>query len=326
MIERARGSRAVTTLHGVALTDLSAAVGATVWLGLATLGGPGAIERALALAPLVLVPLGAGMAATPPFDGIAGRFYSAGVVLQPAGAILLVASLVVPSGGLAAGLAAPWVVVTGLFGLAAAARTRERGLRPFSETVVDAGLAYATVGAVALVAVHLGVTLRFDPVIVLLTAVHFHYAGFVLPVVTGLAGRCGDAEQDPRYRSLAGVVAVGPAIVATGIAFSPAVELVGVAAFTVAVAMLGGYVAWVVAPDRPRLQGVLLAASALTLPASMLLALGYVLATVAGVDPLGPGVPRMVSLHGSLNAYGFALLATVGWRLSVPRAGRPVER
>lgn len=321
-LHRSRSTRSVPTVYGIDVTDLSAVVGATIWTAVTLSGGLGSIERALALAPLVLVPLCAGMAATPPFDGVAGRFYDAGVLLQPVGAILLVASLVAPSGGLAAALAVPWVLVTGLLGLAGAVRALNRGPRPIAETVIDAGLAYATVGAVALVASHLGVTFRFSPVVVLLTAVHFHYAGFVLPVVTGLVGRCGETS---RYRALAGVVLVGPAIVAVGISFSPAVELVGVAAFSVAVALLGGYVAARVAPGRPRAQGVLLATSTLTLPASMLLALGFVVATVTGIDPLGLGLSRMVLVHGSLNAYGFALLATVAWRLSIPRGGRPSD-
>ena len=47
--------------------------------------------------------------------------------------------------------------------------------------------------------------------------------------------------------------------------------------------------------------------------------LAAVLAGSLGTD-LGLDIATMVALHGSLNAFGFALLGLVGWRLSVPRA------
>ena len=308
------------SLLGVDVTDASVAFGAVVWVIATFAFGLDPIDRALALAPLVLVPLGVGMATTPRFEGPAGRLADVAVILQPVGAVLLVVSLVVPGGWFAAGLAAPWLGVTGLLGLAALARTLDRGLLPLSETLVDAGLAYTNVGAVALLLYHLDVTFWFAPVIVLLTAVHFHYAGFVLPVTTGLAGRCGSVEYSRTFRALGAVVLVGPAIIAVGISFSPTVELLGVGFFTVAVATLALYIVAIVAPARPRLQGITIAVSALTLPVSMLLALGFVVGSVLGVDPVGLTIPRMVRLHGSLNAFGFALLALAGWRVAVPAA------
>jgi hypothetical protein len=308
------------TVLGVAVTDAGALFGGVVWV-VATFGfGLDPIERALALAPLVLVPLGVGAAATPQFEGVAGRLTDAAVLLQPVGATLLVVSLLSPDGWPAAALAAPWLGVTALLGLSALSRTIERGSWPLSETLVDAGLAYTNVGAVALLLYHLDVTLWFSPVIVLLTAVHFHYAGFVLPLTTGLAGRCGSVESSRVFRALGAVVLVGPAIIALGISFSPTVELLGVGSFTVAVGALALYVVAVVAPTRPRAQGITLSVSALTLPVSMLLALGFVVGSVLGVNPLGLTITRMVRLHGSLNAFGFALLALLGWRLAVPPA------
>ena len=311
--------RTAPSVRGVALTDLSAITGAILWVGLAVGLGLDPIERALAFAPLVLVPLGVGFAATPPFDGLAGRLYAAAVVCQPVGAAMLAGSLLVDSDVVAAAMASAWVVVAVLLALVATVRTARRGPWPLAETVIDAGLAYTAVAATALVLYHLGVTLWFSPVIVLLTAVHFHYAGFVLPVTTGLVGRCAVADADSvLYRPLAGVVAVGPAIIAVGISFSPVVELLAVGVFTATVAALGGYIAIRIAPTRRRSQAVLLAASALALPVSMLLALAYGVAAFTGRGFAGLSISRMVSLHGTLNAFGFGLLATVGWRLSVP--------
>jgi len=50
------------------------------------------------------------------------------------------------------------------------------------------------------------------------------------------------------------------------------------------------------------------------------LALGYGLAAYTGSSPLGLPIGRMVAVHGSLNAFGFAVCGLVGWRLARPTA------
>mgnify|MGYP000253558196 CR=1 FL=1 len=331
-------------IRGYALGDVSAAGGAFVWtfVSLAILFGP--IEQPLALAPLVLVPAAVRMAARPRFSGVADRLHAAATLLQPVGALLVTISIVVPRGTLAAALAVPWVLVTALLGLTGLARVRDRLARAMGsdggdgsgtpnerggpdslwtvltapETLVDAGFAYLTVGSVALVLSHLGITFWFEPAIILLTAVHFHYAGFVLPVFTGFAGRCVGPVGDRVYRPLAAVVLVGSALIAVGISFSPLVEFAAVGAFTLAVAALGVYVALRVAPRRSRAQRVLLRAAALALPVSMAMALGYGVGAYTGNPPFGLGLSTMVTLHGSLNAYVFGFFGLIAWRLSVP--------
>jgi len=331
-------------IRGYALGDVSAAGGAFVWtfVSLAILFGP--IEQPLALAPLVLVPAGVRMAARPRFSGVADRFHAAATLLQPVGALFVTISVVIPSGTVAAALAVPWVLVTALLGLAGLARVRDRFVRVWRsgggdgtggpngrgepnsvwtvltapETLIDAGFGYVTVGSVALVLSHLDVTFGFDPAIILLTAVHFHYAGFVLPVFTGFAGRCVGPAGDRVYRPLAAVVLVGPALIALGISFSPVVEIAAVGVFTLAVALLGGYVTVRVASRRPRAQRVLLRLAALALPVSMALALGYGIGAYTGNPPFGLTLSTMVTLHGSLNAYAFGFFGLIAWRLSVP--------
>jgi hypothetical protein len=313
-----RAGSAVPAVGGRPLPDLSVLAGALVWLAATALAPLGAAERALALAPLVLVPLGIGMVGRSGFDGLAGRLFRAATWLQPVGALLFTASLALSVDGLAAAaLAAPWLAVTGLLGLAALARTVDRGGLALPETAVDAGLAYVSVGAVALLLYHLDITFWFGRTIILLTAVHFHYAGFTLPVIAGLTGQSYDSAPSTAYTALMAVILAGPAIIAVGISFSPLVEVIAVGGFTVAVALFGTHVVVRVAPTRPRAQGLLLGASAIALPVSMALALGYGVATFTGTN-LGLDIGTMVALHGSLNAFGFALLGLVGWRLSVP--------
>jgi hypothetical protein len=300
---------------GVTLADLSAAFGAGLWVVLAAAGGLSQVERALALAPLVVVPLGVGLAARREFAGLPGRLLGAAVALLPVGAALMALSLVVDAGPVAAGLAAPWVFVTSLLALAGVSRAIGRGtIRPPTAALVDAGLAYAPVAAVALPLSHLGITFWFDRTIILLTAVHFHFAGFALPVLAGVTGRhLGGFEG--AARPVAGVILAGPAIIAVGISFSPLVEVVAVGAFTLAVAGFGLLVLVRVVPSLDVLPAAFVGVSALALPASMALALGYGIAAFSGTNPLGLSIGRMVTLHGSLNAYGFALCGVVGWRL-----------
>ncbi|MUV51520.1 YndJ family protein [Haloarcula sp. CBA1122] len=323
MSDRAGGSRqpalgsvAKPSIRGIAVADLSAVLGAVVWLAMTVTGELAAIERALALAPLVLVPLALRTAVTGAFEAPVSRLTTTAIWLQPVGALLFAVSLVVPSPALlAAALATPWLAVTGLLGLAALARIRVRSGLTLPETAIDAGFAYVSVGAVALLLAHLDLTFWFDRVIIRLTAVHFHYAGFVLPVAAGLTGRhLGDRSRG--FRTVAGVILVGPALIAVGIAFSPLVEVVAVSLFTVAVAAFGVVVLRRVVPTCPQLQGLLLGISAVALPISMALALGYGVSTFTGRS-LGLTISTMVALHGSLNAFGFGLCATLGWRLSV---------
>ena len=303
---------------GASLADLSAVFGAGLWAVLVLSGGLSQVERALALAPLVVVPLGVGLAARGAFPGLAGRLLGAAVALLPVGASLVALSLVVDAGPVAAGLAAPWVFVTSLLALAGVTRAVERGtVRPLDRALVDAGLAYVPVAAVALVLSHLGITFWFDPAIVLLTAVHFHFAGFALPVLAGVTGR-HLGGFDGAARAVAGVILAGPALtlIAVGISFSPLVEVVAVGAFTLAVAAFGLLTLVRVVPSLDLLPAALVAISALALPASMVLALGYGVAAFSGTNPLGLSIGRMVTLHGSLNAYGFALCGVVGWRIA----------
>jgi len=308
-------SVAQPAIGDVAVADLSAVLGTAVWLALTATGELDAIERALALAPLVLVPLALRTAVIGAFQMPANRFTTTAIWLQPVGALLFAVSLVVPSPALlAAALATPWLVVTVLLGLAALARTLRSGLT-LPETAIDAGFAYVSVGAIALLLAHLDLTFWFDRVIIRLTAVHFHYAGFVLPVAAGLTGRhLGDHSRG--FRTAVGVILVGPALIAVGIAFSPLVEVVAVSVFTVAVAAFGVVVLSRVIPTCPQLQGLLLGIAAVALPISMALALGYGVSTFTGRS-LGLTISTMVALHGSLNAFGFGLCATLGWRLSV---------
>ena len=316
------------TLGGSRLTDASATLGMALWVAL----GAAAVTDALALttvdlfvalAVLVLVPLGLGLAATPREDGRIHPLYRLPVVAQPAAALCVVGSLALPVGSLrSVALALPWLAVTGSLALFGLWRLLSRGLGPVPELAVDAALFYLPVGAVALLLHRGAVALPFDPIIVLLTVVHYHYAGFVLPLVTGFAGRrltdeTGRFPRDPSgYVGLAATltIVVNLALIAVGITFSPTVEVIAVGFFTVAVAAFALLVFGRVVPHLPRVPAALLGVATLSIVGTMALALAYGYSAFPATGEL-IGISRMIRWHGSLNAFGFALPALLAFRL-----------
>lgn len=297
--------------------DYSAAAGAVVWLLAAWSFEP--VVRLFLLAPLVFVPLGLSLAATPTRDGDHALVYRLAATGQPPAAALVVVAMTLPAGPVAAGLVVPWLATTALLAAFGLWRASERGLRPLAETAVDAGLLYVPVGGAWLFAHRLDLAAGgFEGAIVLFTAVHFHYAGFVVPLVVGIGGRLLEGSGSRVYPVLAPVAIAGPAVIAAGIAASPAVEVVGVVGFTVAVV---GLVASVAAGARGRgpLAVGALSVAAVAVAGSMAFAFVYGVTTYAG-GPFGLARADMVLLHGRLNA-AFALCALAGLRAVDPAPG-----
>src|SRR5262249_34736772 len=140
----------------------------------------------LLLAPLVLVPLGLDL-----FDsnsaGTSTWLKKNAPLLQLPAALLLAAAFLLQPGRWAALLALPWLMTGGLiacWGLMRACRHLRGAIHELSK---DMGLIYLTIGAAWAAAYLFGLRpLDFEEIIVLLTAIHFHYAGFVLPIVAGM--------------------------------------------------------------------------------------------------------------------------------------------
>jgi hypothetical protein len=320
------------------LVDLYALAGAVAWVasliaGLAGAVALGPVDRFIALAVLVLVPLGLGLldardGPRSPLSPIAdpvGRL-AAGLSLPAALAVL---AALVWTGDPAVGIALtlPWVAVTGGLSLAGLDRLWTRGVRPLPELSVTAALLYVPVGAVALTLHLAGVSFHFRPIIIKLTAVHYHYAGFVLTLVAGvvsrrLAGPDRRLASGPAGRlsdAVLLVIVANIGIIAIGITFSPVVEVVAVAFFTVAVAAFGALVLRFVVPAVDRPAGALLALAAVALFCTMALALAYgysewvVAAGATRADRL-IGIGGMIRYHGALNAFAFALPALLACR------------
>ena len=277
-----------------------------------TLDIPAAV---LLFAALVIVPLGVDLIAVASGPALPQRGLRMLTLAGFPAAFLLVSSFFVPQSSLAAGMATPWMLVTwGLAGVGLLHAWRRR-FAIDAALGADIGLMLLSIGGAWAVMYRLGRWPGgFEPVIAELTAVHFHYAGFALPVIVSLVAA---ESNNALTRSLAPLVAVAVLLLAIGITFSPLVELLA-AGLVVGAALLLATLLWRVASRTARITARwLLVLSGLSLAAGAALAILYALGEFTGAHWIG--IPRMIPWHGLTMAFGFALPALLGFRLR----GRP---
>jgi uncharacterized protein (UPF0548 family) len=281
-----------------------ATIGVVLWMAWAVVVRPGWPETVLMLGPLFLVPLGLQIAM--PQEVRPDRAQqSRGADIRLLAAACAAASFVPHQGLLAGLLTLPWLLVSVVIAITGVARVlSRRKVLPIIAT--DFGLIYLVVGAGWLSLSRMGANpLGFSDTIVLLTAVHFHYAGFALPIVAGIV-----ASTTHRSWLIPAGVVVGVPFTAAGITSGGALEWVS--ATFMAVSGLG--TAWLlVRYSRSVARGwtrtvIAIAGVALTLGMSM--ALGWAWSTWFGWRFLD--VDWMARTHGSINAFGFGLLALIG--------------
>lgn len=294
-------------------TSTSALLGFLAWVVVGFWVAPTWDHQLLLAGPLVAVPLGLGLVGARTERGPAGTFWRSAVVLQLPAAFLLAGSLSVDAGALAGTLATPWLLVTALIALVGISRWVARGWQPVHEFAIDAGLAFCAVGGVWTVLARSGIQpLDFSPIIVVLTAAHFHFAGFALPIVAGVVGRqATPAAAAPHRWASVGIVTSVP-LVAAGITFSPLLEWL--AAWLLVPSAVTIAILQVAMARRGEWAWFLLLASSLCLLGGMVLAAVYALAEF--LEQVWIDIPTMVRWHGSLNALGFACLGLIGHTVS----------
>lgn len=290
-----------------------------------SLDGSATATLAILLAMLVIVPLVARLADLPFRIGNRSWWYRTASLWSLPSALAAVISLSLPHGSVAALLAIPWFAVTGLLAIFGLQRAFPNTHRP-AEVALSVALLYLPVAGFALVAHRAGVTFGFSTTTMLLTVVHFHYAGCALPAFVGLLTR--EISGSRTYNALLAIVLVGPGIIGLGIAFSPLVELIAASVFGVVVAGVAVYTLVFVSPGKSvGYAFVSIAAVAITLSMGVVIAyLGSGLTSVTLVT-----FETMLRGHGWLNAVGFALIGLVGWRVvnpstEAPPLGMPISR
>jgi hypothetical protein len=194
--------------------------------------------------------------------------------------------------------------------------------------VRDVATAYLAVGAGWAVVSRLGLRpLGFEDPIVLLTAIHFHHAGFVLPVLAAaLAEERGSRLADV----VALVVVVAVPLVALGITATQLGAPLGferVGSWLLTLAALGVALGHArLALDRQFVAPARVAWAVATLALALGMTLAALYAARSAVGPPALDLPAMRALHGTANALGFALPALLGWRAgAASRTDPPTE-
>ncbi len=280
--------------------------GLAAWLlGFALLPAP-LPARILLLAPLVVVPRLLGRIPERPLPFVLSlrrlSRWPAFVAALP----LLPAFALSPSVA-ATALTLPWLALTAAGLVAALAHALPRLpslLHPAraADLAVDAALGYLSVGALFLAADRIGLRpLDFPALIILLTAVHFHFAGFGLLTVAGLTAAGGG----PVSRAGALALVLGMPLTAAGFTFdSPAVNVLGAVVVGLGASAVGARLLLAAAHRAgfPRL-----AASLGALALLVGVPLGVVWAFAEMLQAPFVDLDSMVRVHGGLNAAGVVL-------------------
>jgi hypothetical protein len=210
----------------------------------------------------------------------------------------------------------PWLAVRSAAAFEAIRNSTQKTLCDPAELTLVAARIFPAIGAAWLVAHRANWTpWGFDPLIVLLTAAHFHHAGFTLPLMAGLNARAnpGCWTRFSRVAILLGVPLVAAGITCTHFGVLPFVEPFGV---TVLVLGALGVAVSQIQRGLEKESGVLarmgFVVSGVSLLVAMLLALGFGLRYV--FPNLALTMPQMWAIHGTLNAFGFGLCGILAWR------------
>ncbi len=287
-------------------------IGAGAWLMIAVAGRfSGKLERSwiellFLFAPLVIVPLG--LELTMRLDG---RFPAPGLEKLAAGiqlpaALATALSFYTHPSFVTDGLAALWLAFVTLLATERLWRILRTRSRSFDELSALLAFAYLAVGAAWFLASRLGWhPLDFREPIVLLTAVHFHYAGFAAAILVRALWHIlerGFVSSLLFPVASAGALG-GPALLAAGFVIGPTLKLA--AALLVAlgeITLAACFIAAVPAVTEASAR-ILLFVSAASVAVAMCLAALWAF----GEFPRQPflDIARMAEWHGSLNAFGF---------------------
>ena len=178
-----------------------------------------------------------------------------------------------------------------------------------------AALAYWATGAVWALCFLADIRpLGFDPVIVGLTAAHFHVAGFVLTTVVYclLSDAPNLTNKLLGWATLAGMPLVATGITLTKLGFSPTFEWASALGFVGFMFVeVWQHIRLFSQKNNPRMARRLWLGGAICLLAGGVLASLYAIRFSFPMDWVN--IPNMKIWHGTLNAIGFGWLVLQGW-------------
>lgn len=263
------------------------------------------------LAPWVMAPLGLNLVAAQADRLAQMNVLVVRYLLFPAAA-LATASFFLKDGRAAGALVCPWLIVASAVALDGLERFIRTRLQSFPEFCFALGEGYAFVGALWLAASRTGMQLfGFREPIVLLTAIHFHYAGLMAAILAGLAA--SSMRTPLALRTALSCAVAGPGLLGLAFLIGPRLKLAAVCLLVI------GECGIALATFRVGLGKARGIGGRLLLLGSVCVIFGMALAGMwaVGEYPLHAFVhlEQMARYHGVLNAVGFGLCSLVGWSL-----------
>ncbi|MED3628440.1 YndJ family protein [Bacillus subtilis] len=242
----------------------------------------------------------------------AAQFMEYGLIqCYPAAAFFAVLALVTEVGG----FALIWWMYTVFNALYAILRLWETKIHRIEETSVLFGLIYLAGGGFWFFAyaAHLQI-MQFGPLIILLTAVHFHYSAFLIPIFNGLLGRT-IRKHRMLYSWITWVILLSPLLIALGITYSKTLDVIAVSIYMAAI-YLHAFLVFTAA-FRTKTGTFLIRLSSAVLMITIAFSMIYSFGVFRQEVTLT--INQMIWIHGFVNAFGVILPALIGWRIEDPK-------
>lgn len=235
------------------------------------------------------------------------------IFLIPLGAIALALSFSLSPGRVAGLLAIPWSLVTfvvAAIGIVLLAKS-SANLGDVSKAI---GFLYISVGGIWLVAHQFALPLLgFEGQIMLLTVNHFHYAGFVAPVLFGFLYDSGYNKFLSRVVVVLGGIA--PILIAIGMTYSSIFEWLSVLVFASSLMLYSVLVFVYVIPNSKRWTKVFHIVSSGVIWITMVLGLTFGYGQWIGQPTIS--VSTMILFHGWGNAVLFSFIGILAWHATL---------
>ncbi|MDH4619195.1 YndJ family protein [Brevibacillus sp. AY1] len=298
--------------------------GLLLWLGFWFLPYYDQAERIILFAAFVVVPLTLYRV----FESLKNTpvlFLKILISLIPIGAISLAVSFALSPGPIAGALAIPWSLVT--FVIAAmGVGLLVKSFPHFGDVSRAIGFMYISVGGIWLAAYQFGSSLLgFEGLIMLLTVNHFHYAGFVVPVLFGFLH---DSLERKSFSGLTVVLGgITPILIALGMTYSPILEWLSVVTFALSLILYSVLVFTCVIPKATRWTKGFHLLSSGVIWLTMALAVLYGFGELTGQSTIS--ISTMIVFHGWGNAVLFCFIGVLAWHATLmdqATAGIPFSR
>lgn len=211
--------------------------------------------------------------------------------------------------------ASGWALYTFLLALFGFARLLKRGIFPLHELMIDGACMYIALGGLWFWLYTADIqVMTFSPLIVLLTAIHFHYSAFFIPLFYGFLGR-QLTKETTLYKAAGWVILLSPVMIAVGISFSRLFDTFSVILYVISLYMYG--ILCVKTRFRSTLAKRLVVFSSFVLMGTIVLSLLYSTGMLMRVTYIS--IDQMIWFHGSINAFFVILPGLIGWLIERPK-------